>query len=250
MLLGFLPEPVVNLFSATASSIYSECSALLQVDHEHSLCATPLVESLESRGESGLIDIAMLDLLLDTLEDYPDLVLGYDVSPLTVADGLSWSAMIKRLEQAGPRASRLILQISKSAFLQEIACARIRLKAAKTLGCRIAISDFSLTTFLPRLARGGSLWDIIRLDRSCLAGISNEGSVVDVLRPTFEMASCIAPTVVIVGVETESHLNAARSVGAQYVQTRLFTHSDHRRFTRPELHLAKKIAAYFSKTSE
>jgi hypothetical protein len=83
VLLGFSSEPVVNLSSSDASSVYSDCSAVLQVDRTGSICATALIEFLESGGESGLIDTAMLDLLLDTLKGSPDLVLGCNVSPHT-----------------------------------------------------------------------------------------------------------------------------------------------------------------------
>ncbi|MCZ7463977.1 EAL domain-containing protein [Rhizobium rhizogenes] len=245
VLFGFSSEPVVDLGSLSPPPVYSECLARLQFDGRPPVSAGVFVGRLEASGEGGLVDIAMLNLVLEALKGDPDLVLGCNVSPHTVADASSWSAMIKCLERAGSAASRLVLEITEGLPLDEIPAAGIRLKAARTLGCRIAIDDFGAgASNLPRLFRVEAVWDIVKIDGSCFGRFLNDRFVVNVLRPTFELASCLAPFVVVTGIETQHHLNAARAVGAQYGQGWHFPHSQHQKFVRPEKTFAIRIASY------
>lgn len=245
LMFGFCSEPVIDIQNSYEPAFYIECLARLKMGARPAISAASFVRMLEASGEAGAIDVTILDLVLDKLASDPNLVLGCNISPYTIANPFSWSEVIRRLERSKGCASRLVLEITEGAPLDEISSAGIRLKAAKTLGCRIAIDDFGAgAASLPRLFRVEAVWDIIKLDRSCFGKIHSDRFVVNVLRPTFELASCLAPFVVIEGVETEDHLQAALAVGAQYVQGWHLPASDIQSYTKPESSLASKIDAY------
>lgn len=232
--LGFAAEPVVDLRALSGRILYGECLARMAVSEKILLGGGDFVPELEAAGGIGLLDAAMVDLVLDALDDDPDAVLGCNVSPLTLADGHAWRRIVRSLERRRLPAARLVLEITESAPLDEIAAAAPRLRQAKAFGCRLAIDDFGAAHATERhLRRVAVDWDIVKLDRSGLrsAGGGVAGDLA--LRALAAAAGRLAPTVVVEGIETVDHLAAAQAVGAAYGQGWLFGRAEAERWMRP-----------------
>lgn len=219
--LGFCAEPIVDLRCLDAAPLYSECLARMLVSESVLLKGGDFVPDFENCGHIGLLDAAVLRLVLDALSDDPGAVLGCNISPKTLADARAWAGIIRPIARRPWLAKRLVLEVTESAPLDGIAGAAERLAQAKQAGCRLAIDDFGAGfATLAHLRAVGVAWDIVKIDRSCLAGSTSDLSarLADLVR----LARGLTEHVVVEGIETEDQLAAAHAAGADYGQGWLF----------------------------
>ncbi|WP_439271277.1 EAL domain-containing protein [Pseudochrobactrum sp. HB0163] len=221
--LGLSAERIVNLSSPDKGSLYEECLARLLVNEEVLLKGADFVSDLEAAGCIGVLDVAVADMMLDTLSANPFIRLGCNISPFTLADNVAWNALMRKLAARPRLAARVTLEITESAPLDEIGDVAARLRQAKACGCRIALDDFGAG-----YAKAGRLrhvdidWDIIKLDRSFLKDLRKTPAGRDGLASAVALASCFAPMVVVEGIETKAQLALARASGAHFGQGWLF----------------------------
>ncbi|WP_158554783.1 EAL domain-containing protein [Methylovirgula sp. 4M-Z18] len=221
--IGFATEPVVNLLSQAPGEFYGECLARVMVGDGACLTGGDFVSRLEASASIASLDLAILDLVLDALQDDRGAVLGCNISPNTLADRAAWDKFVRSIAHRPELAKRLILEITESSPLNEILFADKRLAEVQSLGCRIAIDDFGARYAMSHSLYGLNVeWDIIKIDRSCFGDLRERPSGCQGLRSVISLASCLAPTVVVEGIETKQHLAAARDCGARYGQGWLF----------------------------
>lgn len=226
---GFGTEPIINLNDIEGEALYSECLTHLMISQNALLANSNFVQKPDTAEGIGLLDAAIVELVLDTLDAQPNAILGCNISPHTLADSVSWMRITHGIERHHMSATRLTLEITESVPIDEITKATDRLKDAKTLGCRLAIDDFGAGYAQEwNLRRINLDWDIIKIDRSCFGGLSADRLGLDAriggwgLQALIEMAAGFAPIVVTDGIETTDHLVAARAAGATYGQGWLF----------------------------
>lgn len=232
--IGFSAEPVVYLAESIGPAFYSEALARLMMPSSTVLRGGRFIPQLEAQGAIGMLDLAVLELVLDALDKSPRAILGCNISPFTLADALCWGRIIKAIERRRDLASRLVLEITETAPLDEIGGCATRLKAAKRLGCLMAIDDFGTSHATEaNLRRLRFDWDIIKLDRSCLgdprkAAYSSAG-----FHALARIAKEMAPIVVAEGIETELHLSVARGAGVSFGQGWLFGAATFEKWSNP-----------------
>lgn len=224
ILIGFVAEPIVDLAHVDVAPLYSECLARILVDGKVVLKPDAFVGELEASGDIGLLDAAMVDMVLDALEADPQAVLGCNISPGTLAVDSSWKTILRMIGGRSHLARRLILEITENRPLDEIAGAPIRLTEAQALGCRVAIDDFGAGYATIRHLHGIDIdWNIVKIDRSCFAELRKTPAGREGVRSLVALGSCLASTVVVEGVETFEHLEAARAAGLRWGQGFLFS---------------------------
>lgn len=219
--LGFVAEPIVDLRCLDANLLYSECLARMLVSESILLRGGDFVPDFENSGDIGLLDAAVLRLVLDALSDAPHTVLGCNISPKTLADARAWAGIMRPIARRPWLASRLVLEVTESAPLDGIVGVAERLAQAKQVGCRLAIDDFGVGFAIPtHLRTVGVVWDIVKIDRSCLVGATGGSSarLADLVR----LARSMAEHIVVEGIETQDHLAAVHAAGANYGQGWLF----------------------------
>lgn len=222
--IGFVSEPIVDLFYFGERTHYSECLARIVLGDGRILMPVDFIGDLEASGDIGFLDAAIVDLVLDALEREPNSNLGCNISPATLASETSWGMVMHLLGRRPQLAHRLVLEITESAPLDEIAAAPVRLTDAQALGCRIAIDDFGAGGATMRHLHGIKLdWDIVKIDRSCFSLVLPPSSERDGLRGILELASHIAPTVIVEGIETSEHFDVAYSSGVRWGQGFFFS---------------------------
>lgn len=224
--LGFAAEPIVDLSNPSDTGtgiLYHECLARLFVAESISLKAADFVDDLERGGAIHLLDAAMVDLVLDALADEPHTRLGCNISPHTLASLDGWAGVLRRIAKRSWLASRLTLEITESAPLDQVAEASQRLQAVRALGCRIALDDFGAGfASMERVRSAAHQWDIVKIDRSCFDGLNGGIFTPNTLAELFSSAASLAPVVVLEGIETEDHRRIAVKAGARYGQGWLF----------------------------
>lgn len=104
--------------------------------------ASSFVGTAEELGLIRVVDKYALNLVLDTLKNYPSAVLSVNVSQDTVLDPQWISTLAGSLALIPNGAARLIVEITESMAVVNINETKRFLENVKTLGCRTAIDDF------------------------------------------------------------------------------------------------------------
>ena len=117
LLLAF--QPVVC--SATGKVDYFECLLRMRDEQGDIVAAAKFVTTLEDLGLIGMIDRYVLEMTFEELAADPEVRLGLNVSGLTVCDP-SWLRSLKSLlRRRADLASRLVVEITETAALGDIA---------------------------------------------------------------------------------------------------------------------------------
>jgi diguanylate cyclase (GGDEF)-like protein len=135
----------------------------------------------------------------------PDLVA--DVTQILAATGLA--------------PSRLLLEITESAFVNDATSALERLQQIRDLGVRLAIDDFGTGYSSLSYLRSFPV-DILKIDRSFVEGITAGWQGEAFLNTIVRLTETLSMTAVGEGVETQEQLTALRVLGCQLGQGFLF----------------------------
>jgi EAL domain-containing protein (putative c-di-GMP-specific phosphodiesterase class I) len=214
--IGYALQPVVSIARPT-SELYQEC--LVRLVDETGTVRSPLhfVPQLEACGDIGLLDEHMIRLALEALETSPAATLGCNISVETMQSASSWSRIRQNIVSRPELASRLIIEITETCPVADMDNLLVNIAEARAMGCRIAIDDFGAGFFSPSLLLRFEV-DIVKVDASMLWTIRKRSKNATTLRHIIGFAACIAPIVVLEGVEREEHLQLACDAGATHAQ--------------------------------
>jgi EAL domain-containing protein (putative c-di-GMP-specific phosphodiesterase class I) len=212
--LSFVAQRIHNVEN-TEEVLYAE--SLARVTDAEGVVHTagtfvPQLKRLDGRFD---LDFRILDMVLSALTADSTLILGCNLSVANLSAPDRFADIFGRLTRQPELASRLVVEITETYPL--VGPAIERLKMIRALGCRIAIDDFGTGFATPsHLLRVSA--DIVKIDASFVRDIRPGRDGRDSLYHMVGFASCIAPLVVVEGIETDAQLEAARSTGATHVQ--------------------------------
>ena len=199
----------------TDEILYAECLARLTDAHGVVHRASAFAPQLERKGRSFDLDYRMLDMVTTALAADGSVVLGSNLSAENLSDANRFSDILSLIVSRARLASRLILEITETHPLTDAAI--VRLKMLQALGCRVAVDDFGTGYSTPaNLLRIPA--DIVKIDGSFVHDIRQAEKNCDSLYHMVAFASCVAPVIVVEGIETASQLRAARAAGGTHVQ--------------------------------
>ena len=126
-----------------------------------------------------------------------------NVSPRQLSEPGFVPMLIDELEASGLQdRSRLVLEITETSLLQSSVDLKQRLNAIKDLGVRMALDDFgtgySSLTWLQSVPA-----DIVKLDRSFVAGLANDPGKAAIISAVLWLAKALGMSVIAEGVEEE-----------------------------------------------
>ena len=181
--------------------------------------------------ESGLIvpiDLAVMEAATAQTARWPRRIGGV---PLSVAANLSvhhlhhpglLGHVRQVLDASGLEPSSLCLELTESVLLEDVDRHIRTLLELRELGVRLAIDDFgtgfSSLTYLKRFPV-----DVVKIDRSFVAGLGTDMSDTAIVRSVIELAHALSLVVVAEGVERPDQLEALRSLGCDLAQGYLFS---------------------------
>lgn len=196
--------------------LYGECLARLLNRDGTITSAGEFIPILAIWGKTPLLDRHMIKLVLDELDTDSRAVLGCNISTDSLTDA-EWSLIYRQLVERAHLVHRLVLEITETRPLSDIMTANRCLAAARKLGCLIAVDDFGSGQVTPwQLLRLEV--DIVKIDASFVREIKESHSRGNSLQFMIGLAKCAAPTVIVEGVENNSHLIDAVLAGATHVQ--------------------------------
>ena len=126
------------------------------------------------------------------------------------------------LEASNLPPERLGLEITESILIKESGSPRSTLEALREIGVKVLIDDFGTGySSLARLKRFPL--DVIKIDRSFVAGVGAEDEDTAIVAAIVEIARSLGLQVVAEGVEGEVQLERLRELGCHAVQGYLFS---------------------------
>jgi diguanylate cyclase (GGDEF)-like protein/PAS domain S-box-containing protein len=125
------------------------------------------------------------------------------------------------LAETGFAPEALVVEITESVLLTDLASTAMRLAALHAIGVRVAIDDFgtgySSLSYLHQLPL-----DILKIDRSFVSGVTENGAKTALTRTVLDLARSLGLATIAEGIETEEQRDALLAMGCQEAQGFLF----------------------------
>jgi EAL domain-containing protein (putative c-di-GMP-specific phosphodiesterase class I) len=198
--------------------IYHECllRRLVADDGTAQSCEAGIL-ALERLGLVDRLDRSVMWTVIHTLENYPSVRLGCNISAASLRHDGWWRLVQQYLGSHPDVAKRLTIEVTETCVISRSVEAVNLLHNMRVLGCRIAIDDmgasYSTVEFVARTRP-----DIIKIDRSFITRSTVPARPQNLLRHLISLCSELSTCVVAEGVETKEELDAALEAGALGVQ--------------------------------
>ncbi|MGN2430362.1 putative bifunctional diguanylate cyclase/phosphodiesterase [Pseudomonas syringae] len=143
--------------------------------------------------------------------------LSFNLSAHDCATCESVNQIVGIIETSGFDASRLDLEITETAIMQDIAQVQQAITQFRQLGCGISLDDFG--TGYSSLSQLHALaLTKLKIDRSFVTGVHNNPASYKIVKSLVALSLDMSLGCVIEGVETQDELNALTSLGCTMVQ--------------------------------
>ncbi|MCB1483788.1 MAG: EAL domain-containing protein [Hyphomicrobiaceae bacterium] len=174
----------------------------------------PIAEQL---GLSRLIDRRTLELSIGILKRNPHITLSLNVSGLTCSDH-EWLVTLRRLTGGRKElTSRLIVEITETAAIQDLDQSINFVDTLKELGCRVAIDDFGAgyTSFKNLKLLNV---DMVKIDGAFVKNVADDTSDQIFIKTMIELANTFGLETVAEWVGDERSVDLLKKAGITYLQ--------------------------------
>jgi diguanylate cyclase (GGDEF)-like protein len=206
------------IFDAKTGALVMHEALLRMADTTGALItAGHLVPIAERLGLIRLIDRAVLQLALHTLQTYPEARLSINISATTVTDK-RWNEQLLEMIAATPEpASRLVVEITETAALDNLATSHDFVQSLRDLGCGVALDDFGAGYTSYRNLKELSL-SHIKLDGSFCCNLSSGGENHTFVQSMVELAHAFDLKVIAEWVDTVEDAEVLAHMGVDFLQ--------------------------------
>jgi len=208
-------QPIVA--AQTGATVFHE--ALLRIpDSRNSwLTAGQIMPAIERLGLGRSVDRYAADQAISVLEANPELMLSVNVSGLTMADR-AWTRSIAMDLQDRPDVSRrLIIEITETVAMDDLAEAQRFIQAMRDLGCRVALDDFGAGYTSFGQLRALSI-DLLKIDGSFISGIADNHDSRLFVKTLLQLAKGLGVPTVAEFIETDRERDILIEAGVDYLQ--------------------------------
>jgi diguanylate cyclase (GGDEF)-like protein len=179
-----------------------------------------LIPMLERRGLVRLFDQRVLELAIEMLGADPALNLSVNVSPRSLNDPEWFDAFLACTAAAKGKASRLIVEITETATIENPARIAKLLGRIKDQGARVAIDDFGAGHTSLRHLRAFPI-DILKIDGAFTQNLRRSTDDRFYVRTLVELAGHLGVETVAEWVDDEMQASMLRDWGVTYLQGHL-----------------------------
>ncbi len=209
-------QPVVNL----ADGRITGCEALIRWNHPERGEVSP-AEFIPVAEEMGLIVPLGEWVLRQACSDarnWPDDVrIAVNLSPIQLLNPRLLPVVLNALASAGIAASRLEIEITETALMQNTETTLSALHRLHNLGIRISMDDFG--TGYSSLSNLRSFpFDKIKIDRSFISGLPEREDSVAIVRAVASLAASLNMITTAEGVETAAQMDRVQKLGCTEMQ--------------------------------
>lgn len=189
-------------------------------DDRHDGALIPPSQFIPHAEHSGIIldiDRYVFSATTATLARYPALHLAVNVSGRSVEAGGFVDFAAATLRQAGVDPARMIVEITETAAVGDLANARSFIAGLRELGCRLALDDFgagySSFAYLKHLRA-----DLVKIDGQFVRGLAQERENQIFIRAIAEAAKLISGVTIAEFVEDEETARLLPQLGVSLLQ--------------------------------
>ena len=181
------------------------------------IAASDVMPIAERLGLVRLIDHRMLELVIAELVAAPELALSVNVSPASIIDGTWWNALAAALAAHPGLASRLVIELTESAAIQNLDETRSFVARAREAGCRIAIDDFGTGCTSFRNMRKLGV-DLVKIDGGFVTNLVRSPDDQAFVRMLIGLAKQLGLKTVAEWVQDEAAAGLLTEWGCDYLQ--------------------------------
>ncbi len=159
----------------------------------------------------------------DAMPGEQALTMSVNVSGRQLVQGAGLVESVKlALDESGLHPACLVLEVTESALMDDAEAALGVVHELKALGVQIAIDDFG-TGYSSLLYLKRFPVDLLKVDRSFVAGLGQNQDDTAIVRSVIELAQAFGITAVAEGIETRDQLAILHSFGCRYGQGHLWS---------------------------
>ncbi len=181
------------------------------------ITAAHLVPIAERLGLIRLIDRAVLQMALSTLQVYPEARLSVNVSATTANDPRWNVQLIEMIAAARELAPRLVIELTETSELGDLDTSHTFLTALQSHGCGVALDDFGAGYTSYRNLMQLPL-TMIKLDGSFCVDIALKSDNQIFVKSMVNLTRSFGLKLVAEWVENEPDAQMLRSLGVDYLQ--------------------------------
>ncbi len=210
------------IYDATTGDVILHEALLRMADNTGAMItAGHLVPIAERLGLIRLIDRAVLQLALSTLQVYPEARLSVNISATTANDPRWNIQLIDMIAAASELAPRLVIELTETSKLGDLDTSHTFLTALQRHGCGVALDDFGAGYTSYRNLTQLPL-TMIKLDGSFCVDITQKTDNQIFVKSMVDLARSFGLKLVAEWVENESDAEMLRTLGVDYLQGNYF----------------------------
>jgi len=208
-------QPIIE--TETGHVLFYEALARLFREDGRLMPAAEFIPIVEQQGLADSLDRHVLNLAVKELEANPGLRLAVNISGLTAAKA-EWPDYLRQVLLSRPEvACRLIIEITETAAIMDVAETKCLVQSLNELGSQVALDDFGAGATSIRHLRELSL-SIMKIDRELLSNLIGNSEQQHLVRMLIQLAKGLGLKTVAEGVETEDVANWLRTEKVDMMQ--------------------------------
>ena len=211
----FAFQPVVC--AATGENDYFECLLRMREEDGNLLPCGEFIAAAEETGLIGLIDRYVLNRAFAELATHDSVRLGFNVSGRTAGDRPWLRSLIALLRNRPDCASRLVIEFTETAALDNIGELAHFVDALRYAGCRVALDDFGAGHTSLRHLQALEV-DIVKIDGAFVRSLAARRENRIILRHLLDLTRGFGFATVAECVETAEEAALLREEGVGYLQ--------------------------------
>jgi len=221
-------QPVIC--SKTGRVMFYEALARMKDPAGQSIAAAHFMPAVEQFGLSYVFDCHVLDLAIVELQAQPDLQLAINIAAST-SENPAWPDRLEHvLRERRDLAARLIIEITESVQIRDMARTRYFVDCVHALGGKVALDDFGAGYTTVQHLTGLPI-QIMKLDRALVHDVHKHPQQQEVLLALIALARSLGLAVVAEGVEDAA---VAAWLSAAKVELQQGYYHGHPQIGRPE----------------
>lgn len=211
----FAYQPVV--LSGNGDVAYYE-TLLRMIDEKGEIVAAgAFVPIAERLGLMRDIDRYTLDLAISDLLSDPNITLALNISSLTASDRSWLRALVSHLKGKPDVASRLIIEITETAALDDFEDSARFVAAVRDLGCKVALDDFGSGYTSFRHLKSLTV-DVVKIDGSFVINLGENPDNLLFIRTLLNLAEGFGIETVAECVQSEEDASLLKAEGVDFMQ--------------------------------
>ena len=189
----------------------------------HSSSPAPAIRMAEELALIEAFDRTVAEMAIRRLRAPGNGLLKFaiNVSGASLSDDAYITALLAMTASAPDVRKRLLVEVTETAALAEIASANRRLSALRDVGIKVCIDDFGVGSASFDYLRGLNV-DIVKIDGSLIRDVSSQPRIRTLISHVVELGHSLGLETVGEMVETEEQAKTLESLGVNYAQGWLF----------------------------